>query len=60
MGLGTVKESNGMYLSLGGGFIWNRKAGKEDPNYATQTYQRKDETEGIRAGARYADLTGKL
>ena len=60
MGLGTVKESNGMYLSVAGGFIWNRKADQSDPNYATQTYKRKDETEGVRSGARYADLTGRV
>lgn len=60
MGLGTVKESNGLYLSIAGGFIWNRKADKSDPNYATQTYVKADKTEGVRSGARYADLTGKV
>lgn len=59
-GLGTVNENNGLYLSVAGGFIWNRKADQSDPNYATQTYQRADKTEGVRAGARYADLTGKV
>lgn len=59
-GLGTVSESNGLYLSVAGGFIWNRKADQSDPNYATQTYQRADKTEGVRAGARYADLTGRI
>lgn len=60
MGLGTVNESKGLYLSIAGGFIWNRKADKSDPNYATQDYSRADGTTGTRSGARYADLTGKV
>lgn len=60
MGLGTVKESNGMYLSVAGGFIWNRKADANDPNYATQDYDKVDGTTGTRKGARYADLTGNV
>lgn len=59
-GLGTVSEGKGLYLSIAGGFIWNRKADESDPNYATQTYERVDKTEGVRAGARYADLTGMV
>jgi len=59
-GLGAVSEGNGLYLSIAGGFIWNRKADASDPNYAEQTYVRADKTEGVRAGARYADLTGKV
>lgn len=60
MGLGTVNESKGLYLSIAGGFIWNRKADKTDPNFATQDYSRADGTTGTRQGARYADLTGKV
>lgn len=60
MGLGTVDSNNGLYLSIAGGFIWNRKADKDDPNYATQTYVKADKTEGERAGARYADLDGMI
>lgn len=59
-GLGTVSEGKGLYLSIAGGFIWNRKADESDPNYATQKYERADKTEGVRAGARYADLTGSI
>jgi len=58
-GLGTVKEGGrSTYLSIAGGYIWNRKAESNDPNYATQGFDRADGTKGERAGARYQDLTG--
>lgn len=60
MGLGTVNNSTGIYLSIAGGFIWNRKADKSDPNFAKQTFTRVDKTEGVRQGAQYADLDGKI
>lgn len=60
MGLGAVKSSNGVFLSIAGGFIWNRKEGKDNPNYAEQTFIRADKTEGRRAGAQYASLSGKV
>jgi len=58
-GLGAVKESKGLYLSLAGGYVWNRKAESNDPNFATQEYTT---SEGVktRQGARYADLTGMV
>ena len=57
-GLGTVKEGGrSTFLSLAGGYIWDRKAESNDPNYATQSFDRADGTTGERAGARYADLT---
>lgn len=57
-GLGTVREGNSLFLSIAGGFIWDRKADESDPNYATQEFDRADGTKGERSGARYADLTG--
>lgn len=60
MGLGTVKESNGLYLSIAGGYIWDRKADKEHPEYNTQTFKRVNGTEGERSGARYGELTGSI
>jgi hypothetical protein len=60
MGLGTVDSNNGLYLSIAGGFIWNRKADQSDPNYAVQAFVKADKTEGERAGARYADLDGMV
>lgn len=61
MGLGSVSENGvAVFLSIAGGFIWNRKAEKTDPNYATQNYEKADKSTGTRAGARYADLTGKV
>lgn len=60
MGLGTVKEVKNMYLSIAGGYIWDRKAESTNPNYATQDFSRADGTVGTRLGARYADLTAKI
>lgn len=59
-GLGAVTESNTPYLSIAGGFIWNKKVEEGQPNYATQNFERADKTIGTRAGGRYADLTGKV
>lgn len=60
-GLGTVKEGGrSTFLSLAGGYIWDRKAEASNPNYATQSFDRADGTTGERAGARYADLTGLI
>lgn len=61
MGLGTVSNgSNGLFLSIAGGFIWNRKADEDDPNFAKQEYEKADGSKGERRGARYADLTGVI
>ena len=60
-GLGTVQKTNGTYLSIAGGFIWNRKiTDVNDPNFAKQEFVRKDKTIGTREGAQYADLTGTV
>ena len=60
-GLGTVNEGGrSTFLTIAGGYIWNRKAESNDPNYATQDFKRADGTTGTRAGARYADLTGPV
>tara|TARA_R110000796_G_scaffold59008_1_gene135923 strand:- start:14035 stop:14952 length:918 start_codon:yes stop_codon:yes gene_type:complete len=60
MGLGKVKESNGLYLSVAGGFIWDRKADSSHPEYAVQTFTKVDGEEGSRQGAKYAELTGLI
>lgn len=60
-GLGAVQKTDGTYLSIAGGYIWDRKmVDKEDPNYATQIFIRADKTEGKREGGQYGDFTGKL
>jgi hypothetical protein len=59
MGLGTVQEQRTTFLSLAGGYIWNRKAGESDPNFATQDYE-TSEGKKTRKGARYSDLTGAI
>jgi len=60
MGLGTSTREKALYLSIAGGYIWDRKADKSNPNYGTQIYlnQKKEEIE--RAGAKYDDLTGHI
>lgn len=57
-GLGARTESNITFLSIAGGFIWDRKAGKDSEHYFEQEYERQDKTKGIRTGAAYNDLTG--
>ncbi len=59
-GLGTVEKNNGLYLSVAGGYIWNRKAEEGDPNYAIQKYTKADGETAERAGAQYATLSGKI
>lgn len=60
-GLGSVTEGGtGVYLTVAGGFVWNRKKGEDDPDYAEQTYPRKDGTKGVRKGAKYKHLRGKI
>lgn len=59
-GLGAVNENERVFLSVAGGYIWNRKGDPSSKHYATQTYQRADGTEGVRTGTRFADLTGKV
>lgn len=60
MGLGSVKKNDGLYLSIAGGYIWNRKADKSDPDFATQEYTKADKSVGTRQGAQYQDLTGDI
>ena len=58
-GLGSVKQGGrSTFLTVAGGYIWDRKAEASNANYATQEFNRADGTVGERAGARYADLTG--
>jgi len=59
-GLGKVQEGGATFLSVAGGYIWDRKADQSHPDYATQDYEKADKTTGTRKGARYADLTGKV
>jgi hypothetical protein len=59
MGLGTVQQNNTTFLSLAGGYVWNRKADESNPNFATQDYE-TSEGKKTRQGARYADLSGSI
>lgn len=58
MGLGKVKKSNTAYLVVAGGFIWNKKANSDDPNYATQEWTNAKGETNERKGAQYGDVTG--
>lgn len=57
-GLGKVQDSGAVFLSIAGGYIWDRKADKNHEDYAEQEYEKADKTTGTRTGARYGDLTG--
>tara|TARA_R110000796_G_scaffold134716_3_gene250519 strand:+ start:6968 stop:7870 length:903 start_codon:yes stop_codon:yes gene_type:complete len=60
MGLGSASQERSMFLSVAGGFIWNRKAEKDDADYKEQTFDRADGTQGVRTGARHDHLTGTI
>lgn len=60
MGLGKVTGGESTFLSIAGGYIWDRKQDKSHPDYAEQEYEKADKTTGVRTGARYGDLTGKV
>ena len=59
-GLGGRSETtNVTYLGVAGGYIWDKKATAENPNYMTQEYTFQDEVKE-RAGAAYESLVGKV
>ena len=60
MGLQTTERENAVYLSVAGGYIWNRKGDKNHPMYAEQEFNRADGTVGIRTGAKYPSLIGTI
>lgn len=59
-GLGTVDRTKSLYLTVAGGYIWNRKAEESDPNYAIQTYKNHKKEDVERKGAQYRDFTGMI
>lgn len=59
-GLGKVKSGDGTFLVIAGGFIWDKKQGKEHDCYAEQDYEKQDKSTGTRTGAQYGDLTGRV
>lgn len=60
MGLGKVQDGGATFLSVAGGYIWDRKADKSHEDYAEQEFEKADKTTGVRTGARYGDLTGTI
>lgn len=59
-GLGAVSQGDGTFISVAGGYLWDRKADKSHPNYAEQEFEKQDKTIGVRTGAQYGDLTGRV
>lgn len=59
-GLGSVNKRNVTYLHIVGGYIWDKRKDESDPNFAKQEYPKADGSTGVRQGAQYADLTGKV
>jgi hypothetical protein len=59
-GLGSVNRDRATYLSIAGGWIWNKKLGPESPDYAEQEYPKQDGEVGVRKGAQYKDLEGTI
>jgi hypothetical protein len=59
-GLGSVNNERGTFLTITGGYIWNRKADESDPNYGTQAYENRDGTKNVRSGAQYAFFEGNV
>lgn len=59
-GLGSVNQTSGTYLTVAGGFLWNRKADASDPDYAVQEFTRQDGTKDQRSGAQYKDIAGTI
>ena len=59
MALGVKETNNDLgnhtYLTVAGGFIWDKKADESDPNYATQDWVNSDGETKVRKGARYKD-----
>lgn len=60
MGLGEVKENNTVFLTIAGGYIWNKKIEEGGKNFAKQEYTKPDGSTEYRKGAQYADLTGEI
>ena len=57
MARGAANDNKGLFLTVAGGYFWNRKAETTDPNYAIQKFTFNEE-EKERKGARFGDLTG--
>jgi len=62
MGLGvkSTTEGNATFLAVAGGYVWDKSKDETHPQYNTQEYKKIDDTVGVRAGARYDNLTGEI
>ena len=60
LGISSNEEQSATYLSIAGGYVWDKKKGLDHPQYNTQEYKKIDDTIGVRAGARYDNLTGRV
>tara|TARA_R110002167_G_scaffold87190_1_gene235827 strand:+ start:995 stop:1726 length:732 start_codon:yes stop_codon:yes gene_type:complete len=53
-------EMRSTFLGVAGGYIWDKKADKSDPNFKTQEYKKLGDEVGVRQGAQYKALNGKV
>ena len=60
LGLSNNEEKATTFLSVAGGYIWDKKKGDDHPQYNTQEYKKLDGDVGVRMGARYDNITGRV
>lgn len=61
MGLGKTRSTKSTFLSIAGGYIWDKSIqDKEHEDFAVQAYTMPNGEEKERSGAQYQDLTGMV
>jgi hypothetical protein len=53
-------EMKSTFLAVAGGYIWDKKADKSHPNFATQEFKKLGDEIGTRQGAQYKSLSGSV
>jgi hypothetical protein len=62
MGLGTevVREGTSTFLTVTGGYIWDKKQGEDHPQFKVQEYRDNNDEIATRQGACYPTLSGQI
>jgi hypothetical protein len=62
MGLGTevAHEGTSTFLSVAGGYIWDKKQGEDHPQFKVQEYKDNNDEIATRQGACYPTLAGQI
>jgi hypothetical protein len=61
MGLGTVENKVGAtFLTVAGGYVWDRKAPETSKGYVEETHQMKDGKDFLRKGVKHKEVMGKI